>query len=110
MGKKRKTAAALAYTPPQAAPLVVAAGRDREAERLLKAAREAGVAIVEDPALAAMLEAVEPGDYIPPWCWEAAAKILAFVSAREVSFKEDYEKDRNKNPSSGDGFFRSGLH
>ena len=73
----------MAYTPPEPAPLVVAAGRGREAERILAAAREAGVTIVEEPGLAAILEAVRPGDYIPPWCWEAAAKLLAFVFARE---------------------------
>ncbi|MDR1142600.1 MAG: EscU/YscU/HrcU family type III secretion system export apparatus switch protein [Spirochaetaceae bacterium] len=83
MGRKRKKAAAIAYAPPQPAPVVLAVGRDREAERILEAAREAGVAIVEDPGLAAMLETAKPGDYIPPWCWEAAAKILAFVAARE---------------------------
>jgi flagellar biosynthesis protein len=88
MGKKRKRAAAIAYDPPQQAPLVIAAGRDREAERILKTAREAGIAIVEDPGLAAMLETVKPGDYIPPWCWEAIAKILAFVLARERVVEE----------------------
>jgi flagellar biosynthesis protein len=63
----------------------VAVGRDREANRILAAAREAGIAIVEDPGLAAMLETAKPGDYIPPWCWEAVAKVLAFVLARELS-------------------------
>jgi flagellar biosynthesis protein len=82
---KRKKAAAIAYTPPQPAPLLVAAGRNREAELILAAAREAGIAIVEDPALAAMLETAKPGDYIPLWCWEAVAKVLAFVLARELS-------------------------
>jgi flagellar biosynthesis protein len=75
----RKKAAAVAYDPSQPAPFVTAAGRGRDAERIIAAAQEAGVAIVEDPGLAALLEAVRPGDYIPTWCWEAAAKILAFV-------------------------------
>ena len=40
--------------------------------------------IVEDTALAALLDAeVKPGDFIPPWCWEAVAKILAFVLSEE---------------------------
>ena len=81
--KKRKKAAAIAFTPPHPAPMILAAGKDREAERILEEARNAGIAIVEDPGLAAMLEAVKPGDYIPPWCWEAVAKILAFILARE---------------------------
>jgi len=80
---KRKKAAAIAYNPPQPAPVLLAAGKDREAERILEEARKAGISIVEDPGLAAMLEAATPGDYIPPWCWEATAKILAFVFAKE---------------------------
>jgi flagellar biosynthesis protein len=63
--------------------VVLAAGRGREAEQILAIAGEAGIAIVEDPALAALLETAKPGDYIPPWCWEAAAKILAFVLSKE---------------------------
>jgi flagellar biosynthesis protein len=40
--------------------------------------------VVEEPALAALLEAgVGVGEYIPPWCWEAAAKVLAFIRAKE---------------------------
>jgi flagellar biosynthesis protein len=82
MGIKGKKAAAIAYNPPQPAPVILAAGRDREAERIITAAREAGISIVEDPGLAALLEAAGSG-YIPPWCWEAAVKILAFVLAKE---------------------------
>jgi flagellar biosynthesis protein len=48
-------------------------------------AREAGITIVEEPALAVMLTSgLKPGDYIPEWCWEAAAKILAYVFAKEA--------------------------
>jgi hypothetical protein len=47
---------------------------------------------VEDPALAALLDAargegiagLKTGDIIPVWCWEAAAKILAFVLSKET--------------------------
>ena len=63
--------------------MLLASGRGWIAEQILEQARKADIAIVEDPGLAALLEAARPGDYIPPWCWEAAAKILAFVFARE---------------------------
>ena len=79
----RKKAAAVAYTPPEPAPLLLAAGIGREAERILEEARKAGITVVEDAGLASLLLAVKPGDYIPSWCWEAMAKILAFVLARE---------------------------
>ena len=62
----------------------MAKGRGWEAERIVALAREAGIEIVEDTALAALLDAgVKPGDFIPPWCWEAVAKILAFVLSEE---------------------------
>lgn len=80
---KKKKAAAIAYTPDKVAPLLLAAGAGREAGFILEEARKAGIAIVEDAGLASLLLAARPGDYIPPWCWEAAAKILAFVLARE---------------------------
>jgi flagellar biosynthesis protein len=60
--------------------VLLASGRDREAEQIIAIAQDAGVAVVEDGALAALLDtSVKPGDFIPPWCWEAAAKILSFV-------------------------------
>lgn len=79
---KRKTAAAIGYSPDDPAPRVLASGRGNTAERIIGLAAEAGVPVVEDPALAAMLESsVRVGDTIPEWCWDAAAKILAFVLA-----------------------------
>jgi type III secretion system FlhB-like substrate exporter len=82
--KERKTAAAISYKSGDPAPRLTAAGRDREAERIIALAREAGIEIVEDPPLAALLDAgVKTGDIIPVWCWEAVAKILAFVLTKE---------------------------
>ncbi|MDR0878638.1 MAG: EscU/YscU/HrcU family type III secretion system export apparatus switch protein [Treponema sp.] len=79
-----KTASAIAYSPEDPAPRLIAAGKGREAERIIAAAEEAGVAIVEDPALAALLDTgIKIGDTIPVWCWEAAAKILSFVLMKD---------------------------
>ena len=78
--KKRKLASAIGYTPDDPSPVLLASGRGREAEHIIAVARQAGVTVVEDAALAALLDtSAKPGDFIPPWCWEAAAKILAFV-------------------------------
>ena len=83
MGKVKK-ASALAYNRDEGIPRLLAKGRGREAEKIIALAREAGIDIVEDSALAALLDAgVNPGDFIPPWCWEAVAKILAFVLSEE---------------------------
>ena len=78
---RRKIASAIGYLPGDPAPVLLASGRDREAERIIAIAREAGIEVVEDASLAALLDtSAKPGDFIPPWCWEAAAKILAFVT------------------------------
>jgi len=78
---ERKIASALGYTPEKdSAPRVLASGKGRTAEQIIAVARESGVAVIEDSVLAALLEAqVNPGELVPVWCWEAVAKILAFV-------------------------------
>ena len=79
-----KKASALVYNQEEGVPRLLAKGRGRDAERIIAIAREAGIEIVEDIALTALLDAgVKPGDFIPPWCWEAVAKILAFVLSEE---------------------------
>jgi len=78
--KKKKIASAIGYKQGDPAPKLLASGRGKDAERIVAIAQEAGVEVVEDTALAVLLdESAKPGDFIPPWCWEAAAKILAFV-------------------------------
>ena len=80
----RRQASAVAYNPEEGIPRLLAKGRGPEAERIIALAREAGIEIVEDSALAALLDlGVKPGEFVPPWCWEAVAKILAFVLSKE---------------------------
>ena len=72
------------YKSEEGVPRLLAKGRGREAEQIIALARKAGIEIVEDTTLAALLDTgVKPGDFIPPWCWEAVAKILAFVLSKE---------------------------
>jgi len=79
-----KKASAVVYKKEEGIPRLLAKGRGREAERIITIARQEGIDIVEDSALAALLDAgVEPGNFIPTWCWEAMAKILAFVLSEE---------------------------
>jgi len=78
--KKKKIASAIGYSSPDPAPVLLASGRGREAQRIIDIAQEVGIAVVEDAALASLLDtSAKPGDFIPAWCWEAAAKALAFV-------------------------------
>jgi flagellar biosynthesis protein len=79
-----KKASALSYNQEEGVPRLLAKGKGREAEKIIALAKAAGIEIVEDTALAALLDTgVKPGHFIPPWCWEAVAKILAFVLSRE---------------------------
>jgi flagellar biosynthesis protein len=86
MMAKRKIASAIGYKTGDPAPLLLASGRGKKAEQIIAIAGKAGITVVEDASLAALLDSsAEPGDFIPPWCWEAAAKLLAFVLRAEGS-------------------------
>jgi type III secretion system FlhB-like substrate exporter len=77
---RRKIASAIGYSSGDPAPVVMAQGRGKEAESIIAVAENSGIAIIEDEALAVLLDSsAKAGDFIPHWCWEAAAKILAFV-------------------------------
>ena len=83
-GNIEKKASAIAYNEEEGVPKLLAKGRGEAAERIVALAKEAGIEIVEDTTLAALLDAgVKPGNFIPPWCWEALARILAFVLSKE---------------------------
>ncbi len=81
---KTAKAVALTYADREFAPRVSAKGCGRDALTILELARDAGVEIVQDEPLATLLEEnTAVGDYIPLWCWEAVARVLAFVLAEE---------------------------
>lgn len=78
--KGRKAAAALRYRQNEdPAPRLVAKGMGQIAERIIEAARDAGVTIREDPDLVALLMTLDLNDYIPPELYIAIAELLAFV-------------------------------
>jgi flagellar biosynthesis protein len=78
MATPRKTAAALHY-PGEGAPRVVASGRGHLAERIEAAAREAGVPVREDQALADALAGLELGAEVPVELYEAVARSLVWA-------------------------------
>lgn len=80
-GDPDRKAVALTYAPETAdsAPVVSASGRGHLAERILEAAREAGVPIQEDPDLVELLAATEVGEEIPVEAFIAVAEILRYV-------------------------------
>jgi len=74
-----RKAAALRYDGKDGAPTVIAAGRGTIAERILAAAREAGVPVREDELLAEALEALELGTEVPPELYQAVAEALVWA-------------------------------
>lgn len=77
---KQKTAVALAYTPGDAAPKILATGKGAVAERIIETAKESDVPMYKDTKLADTLSRLEIGDMIPPELYEVVAEILVFVN------------------------------
>jgi flagellar biosynthesis protein len=63
----------------QQAPKIVASGQGSIAKTIIERARQAGVAITEDPALVEILGKLPVGDEIPIELYQAVAEILALV-------------------------------
>lgn len=78
---RKRIAVALSYEAPTA-PRVVATGRGAVAEAILATAREAGVAIEENPELAEALARIELDAEIPEALYRAVAEVIAFVIRR----------------------------
>jgi flagellar biosynthesis protein len=74
-----KEATALRYEPGQNAPQVVATGRGLIAERIIAEAREAGIPVREEPALAEALARLPIDTEIPPELYTAVAETLAWA-------------------------------
>jgi flagellar biosynthesis protein len=74
-----KRAIALSYEEGAHAPRVSATGAGLVAERILAAAREAGVPVRSDPALVQALGTLELGSEVPQELWVAVAETLAWA-------------------------------
>ncbi|WP_181699268.1 EscU/YscU/HrcU family type III secretion system export apparatus switch protein [Chthonobacter albigriseus] len=73
-----RIAVALRYEAPNA-PTVVATGRGYVADEIVERAREAGVAIEENPLLAQALSRLELDEEIPVELYRAVAEVVGFV-------------------------------
>lgn len=83
-GDPPRKATALRYTG-SGAPEVVATGSGQLAERILARAREHGVPVREDPALAAALAGLDLGQEVPEELWIAVAEVLAWAYALDTA-------------------------
>ena len=76
----RKAAAAIRYKQREdPAPRLVAKGVGIIAEKIIEAAKEAGVPIHEDPDLLTLLMTLNINEVIPPEMYVAVAEVLAFI-------------------------------
>ena len=76
--KTNPLAVALKYERPRA-PRVVASGRGAVGEAIIAKAKEAGVPIQQNPALAEALASIELDSEIPEALYKAVAQVLAFI-------------------------------
>jgi len=73
-------AVALHYRPErERAPRVIAKGGGETAERILAIAKEHGIPLQEDPALAAALSRLDLNESIPRELYVAVAEVLRFI-------------------------------
>jgi flagellar biosynthesis protein FlhB len=73
-------AVAIKYTAGDAAPIVVAKGKDEVAQKIKKIARNAKVPVIENKPLARGLhKAVKIGEMIPDEFFKAVAEVLAYI-------------------------------
>ena len=77
--QKQRRATALHYEHGTHAPKVTATGRGLGADRIIAAAKEAGVPVRSDPALAEALGALELDADVPEAMWKAVAETLAWA-------------------------------
>lgn len=79
-GHPLRRAVALGYEADQdIAPRVLASGQGVLADRIVELARQAGVPILADPALARALASVELESAIPPELYAIVAEVLMYV-------------------------------
>ena len=91
--KPLKRAAALKYDPARdAVPVLSAFGEGFMAEKIIETAEEAGVPIVPDADLSAMLSQMSVGDDIPAVLYEAVAKVLLFVGDLDREYGAEIRK------------------
>ena len=76
--KLNPLAVALKYERPRA-PRVVASGRGAVGEAIIAKAKEAGIPIQQNPALAEALATIELDSEIPEALYKAVAQVLAFI-------------------------------
>lgn len=87
MTRHEDRAVAIRYTEELPAPIVLASGRGRMAEAIVRIARESGVTLIADPDLTDALIPLEVNSLIPESLYEVIAAILVFVRGLKAEQK-----------------------
>ena len=87
MTRHEDRAVAIHYTEDLPAPIVLASGRGRMAEAIVRIARESGITLIADPDLTDALIPLEVNSLIPESLYEAVATILVFVRGLKAERK-----------------------
>ncbi|HUU40109.1 MAG TPA: EscU/YscU/HrcU family type III secretion system export apparatus switch protein [Desulfatiglandales bacterium] len=79
-GSRKNKAVALKYSPAKdKAPRVIAKGKGKIAEKIIKIARDNNIYIHNDPDLIEILSHLDLNEEIPPDLYLVVAELLAFV-------------------------------
>ncbi len=79
MPKRGRSSVALRYDDSMPAPVIVAKGTGLTADRIERIAADAGIPVVRDAGLAAGLEPIDIGGFVPSEYWELVARVLVFI-------------------------------
>ena len=79
----KKKAVALKYVEGTEAPVVLAKGQGRTAERMLEEAEKNGIPVTEYKVLVDMLGLSSAGDLVPENTWQALAVIFSFILSQK---------------------------
>ncbi len=86
---ERPVAAAIEYDMERdCAPRVTARGRGVTAEKIIEIAKQQGIPIKEDPALAQILSKLDIDEQIPTDLYRAIAEILVFVYSLNERYRD----------------------
>ncbi|WP_310603385.1 EscU/YscU/HrcU family type III secretion system export apparatus switch protein [Anaerosporobacter sp.] len=95
---RNKSAIALAYSPNDTAPKVIASGQGYLADKIIDKAQEEAVPIHKDSKLANTLSKLDVGEYIPPELYNVVAEILVFVDSMDrIKGKVTAETNKDNN-------------
>ena len=78
-------AVAIHYSDDLPAPVVLASGRGRMAEAIVRIAQENGITLLSDPSLADSLIPLDVNSFIPESLYEVIAEILVFVKGLKAA-------------------------